>query len=133
MTFFLCLLAGLQETDTIPRGQREVYIVALTEYDKAWNNLDSDPKTALNAIDRVFSMRAIDKKDRRIALERPNGMVQKPQDFFPNYLRGRVRLALAKSDPDNAHAYLTAALGDFKASSDAGVKASDDLLKTTRA
>jgi hypothetical protein len=132
MTFLLCFLAGLQETDTIPRGQREVYIVALTEYDKAWNNLDSDPKTALSAIDRVFSMRAIDKKDRRIALERLNGVVQKPQDFFPNYLRGRVRLALAKADPDNAHAYLTAALGDFKASSDAGVKASDDLLKTTR-
>src|SRR5579862_2048196 len=132
MAVLLLFLAALQETDVIPRGQRDLYLAALREYDTAWSNLDSDPKTALSAIERLFAMR-LEKKDRRITLERPNGMLQKPQDFFPNYLRGRIRLSLAKSDPDNAHAYLTAALGDFKASSDAGVKASDDLLKTTRA
>ncbi|HLY09120.1 MAG TPA: hypothetical protein VKW04_07460 [Planctomycetota bacterium] len=132
MAVLLLFLAALQETDVIPRGQRDLYLAALREYDTAWSNLDSDPKTALSAIERLFAMR-LEKKDRRITLERPNGMLQKPQDFFPNYLRGRIRLSLAKSDPDNAHTYLTAALGDFKASSDAGVKASDDLLKSTRA
>ncbi|HVR87685.1 MAG TPA: hypothetical protein VMU54_25385, partial [Planctomycetota bacterium] len=132
MLLAVLLCGALQDTDVIPRNQRESYGVAILEYEKAWNNLDSDPRQALLSINRLFQLK-IEKKDRRIQMERPNGTLQKPFDFFPNYLRGRIRLALAKSDPDNAQAYLSAAIGDFKSSSDAGVKASEDLLKSTRA
>src|SRR5579859_1555890 len=131
MLLVALFLASFQDTEVVPRGQREAYAVALLEYEKAWNNLDSDPKQALQSINRLFQLK-IEKKDRKIQLERPNGMLQKPFDFYPSYLRGRIRLALAKNDPDNAQSYLTAALGDFKTYADAGVKASDDLLKSTR-
>lgn len=126
-------LACLQDTDVIPRNLREVYLVAMGEYEKAWANLDSDPKTAQTAIDRLFLMQRVDKKDRRIQLERLNGTLQKPTEFFPYYLRGRVRLAMAKNDPNNAQAYLSAAVADFKASVESGVKPSEDYLRSARA
>lgn len=128
------LLALLpQDTETISRLHAASYQAALFEYDRAIALIDSDPKAALEAIDRVFAMPRIDRKDRLIRFERVNGQLTKAYDFFPNHARGRIRLALAQNDPKNAPALLASAVQDLKASADAGVKSSEPLLKTAKA
>jgi hypothetical protein len=122
----------LQETDTIPRTHRESYQTAIFEYDRAVFLTESDPKQALQIIERVFENKKIDRKDRRLVLERPGGLLSKPFDFFPSQARGRIRLVLARTDPDNAAVLVAGAISDLKASSEAGVKSSDELLKAAR-
>jgi hypothetical protein len=133
MLGMLALVLCLQETETIPKNHRAEYNYAVSEYERAWLNLESDPKTALQMVEHIFAIKMFDKKDRKLVFEKPNGMLAKPMDFYPNNLRGRIRLVLAKNEPDNALALLAAAQVDFKASADAGVKPSEDLLKSTKA
>jgi hypothetical protein len=132
MTFTLLLALCLQDTETLNKAHREGYQAAVVEYDRAVFLTESDPKQALQILDRIFDNKKLDKKDRRLIFERPNGILSKPVDFFPNQARGRVRLILAKSDPENVATLVAGAVADLKASSDAGLKSSDELLKTAR-
>ncbi|HLY12449.1 MAG TPA: hypothetical protein VKW04_24310 [Planctomycetota bacterium] len=124
-------LLALQETDIIARTHREVYQTALSEYERAIAMTESNPGQALQLIDRVFETKRILTKDRRLIIERPIAG-NKTFDFFPNQARGRIRLVLAKSDPDNAATLIAGAVADLKASVDAGVRSSEDLLRSAR-
>jgi hypothetical protein len=119
-----------QDTDTILRAHREAYQSALLDFDRAVFLSESDPRQALQIIERVFDKRGIEKKDRRLVFEGPAGGKSKAFDFFPNQARGRIRLALAKADPDNAATLVAGAVADLKASVDAGVRSSDDWYKS---
>ena len=130
LTFFVVL--ALQETETLSRTHREGYQAVLIEYDRAVMLTESDPRQALQIVEKIFDNKKVDKKDRRLVFERPGGQLSKAFDFFPNQARGRIRLILAKSDAENAAALVVGAISDLKASCDAGVKSSDDLLRTAR-
>ncbi len=82
--FLLALLLSLaQDTETVGRLHREVYQAALFEYDRAIFLTESDPRQALQMMDKIFDNKRIEKKDRRLVIERPNGQA-KTYDFFPN-------------------------------------------------
>jgi hypothetical protein len=125
------LVLALQETDTIPRSHTAAYLNALGEYETAIGLAKSNPRQALAILDRVFENRKISTKDRRVTIDRPLSG-PKTFDFFPNQMRGRIRLALADTDPDNAAALLAGAIADLKASVDAGVKSSESSLMTAK-
>jgi hypothetical protein len=131
MLVALIVACCLQDTETVSRTHREGYGGAVGDYDHALFLTERDPKQALQVIERVFE-RKIDKRDRRLVFERPNGQLAKPVDFFPYQARGRIRLVLAKAEPENAAALLAGAAADLKVSSDAGVKSSEDLLRAVR-
>jgi len=131
MAFALLLACCLQDTERIHGLHREGYQTAWVEYERALRLTESDPKQALQILDRLFDNKKLDKKDRLLISENPKGE-SKPLDFFPNQARGRVRLVLAKSDSDNASTLLAGAITDLKASVDAGVKSSEDLLRLAR-
>lgn len=133
MIALMLALVLAQETDSVPKNHQKAYELALSEYTAAWLNLESDPEKALQMVDRIFSMPRLNKKDRKIVFEKPNGQLTNPIDFYPNYLRGRIRCSLAKREPENALSLYSAATVDFKTSADAGVKAAEDWLKTARA
>src|SRR5690349_9772156 len=115
---FACLV---QDTETIPRTHRDGYQAALVDYDRAVSLAESDPRLALQLIDRLFDNKKIEKKDRRLVFERLAGQVSKAFDFFPNQARGRIRLILAKTDSENAASLIAGAVADLKSSVDAGV------------
>jgi len=125
------LALALQDTETIPRSHTAAYLNALGEYETAIGLAKSNPRQALLTLDRVFENRKISTKDRRVTIDRPIAG-PKTFDFFPNQMRGRIRLALADSDPDNAAALLAGAVADLKASVDAGVKSSEGILLTAK-
>lgn len=134
MIWLLACLLVLQETETIPRNHRDAYQRALLHYEKAVEKMETEPKNALSEIEQVFELKAVEKKDRHILIERVlPGATPRGYDFFPNHVRGRIRLNLSRSDPDNAATLLTGAIADLKASVDAGVKASEDPLRNARA
>jgi hypothetical protein len=132
MLLLLLAVLALQETETISKTHREGYQGALVEYDRAVLITEKDPKEALQVIERIFDNKKLDRKDRRLIFERAGGQLSRAFDFFPNQARGRIRLVLAKNDPDNAATLVAGAISDLKASSEAGVKSSDDLLKAAR-
>jgi len=131
MLIALFLASLLQETETIGRLHRESYQAALFEYDRAIFLTESDPRQALQIMDRIFDNKRIERKDRHIVIERPNGLV-KTYDFYPNQTRGHIRLVLAKSEPENAASLIAGAIVDLKASVDAGLKSSEDLLRNAK-
>jgi hypothetical protein len=131
MVILAVLLALLQDTETITRTHGGGYQAAILEYDRAVFLTESDPKQALQILDRIFENKKLDRKDRRLIFERPAGPT-KAMDFFPNQARGRVRLVLAKSDPDNAASLVAGAVADLKASLDAGVRSSEELYRTAK-
>jgi hypothetical protein len=128
------ILAALacQETETLPRGHRDAYQKALVHYEKAVVLVESDPKQALQEIQNVFDAKNIDHRDRKIQFEKIGLLPSRIYDFFPNQARGRIRLLLARSDPENAPALLSGAVADLKASVDSGMKSSEDLLRAAR-
>ncbi len=126
---FACLL---QDTETIPRTHREGYQAALVDYDRAVSLAESDPRQALQLIDRLFDNKKIEKKDRRLVFERLAGQVSKAFDFFPNQARGRIRLILAKTDSENAASLIAGAVADLKSSVDAGVKSSEEPFRNAK-
>jgi hypothetical protein len=132
MLHVLVLACCLQETETVSGTHREGYQGALVEYDRAVILTESDPKQALQIVERIFENKKLDRKDRRLVFERAGGKLSRAFDFFPNQARGRIRLALAKMEPENAATLLAGAISDLKASSEAGVKSSDDLLRAAR-
>jgi hypothetical protein len=131
MVILTLLLSLAQDTETVGRLHRESYQAALFEYDRAIFLTESDPRQALQIMDKIFDNKRIDRKDRRLVIERPNGQA-KTYDFFPNQARGRIRLVLAKSDPENAAALVAGAVADLKASVDAGVKSSEEPYKNAK-
>jgi hypothetical protein len=128
---FLAALA-LQDTEIIPRSHSVPYLNALGEYESAISQAKTNPRQALQSLERVFENRKINIKDRRIVVERPLTNVAKTYDFYPNQLRGRLRLAMAEADPDNAATWLAGAVTDLKASVDAGLKSSEGSLQTAK-
>jgi hypothetical protein len=122
---------SLQDTEQIPRTHQVAYATALGEYELAIGMAESNPRKALTLLDQIFENRKINTKDRRVTLERAVGGTR-TYDFFPNQTRGKIRLALAKSDPDNAASLLASAITDLKASVDAGVKSSEEPLMNAK-
>jgi hypothetical protein len=122
--------ASLQDTETIARTHTIAYLNALQEYETAVGLIDSNPRQALTTIERVFEKPRINTRDRRITIEGVKG--SRTYEFFPNQIRGRIRFALAKAEPENAASLLASAITDFKASIDAGVKGSEQLLTNAR-
>ena len=131
MIFLAVLLSLAQETETVGRLHREVYQAALFDYDRAIFLTENDPRQALQLMDHLFDNKRIDRKDRRLVIERVNGQA-KTFDFFPNQARGRIRLVLAKSDAENAATLVAGAVADLKASVDAGVKSSEELYRNAK-
>jgi hypothetical protein len=132
MIILVLASCSLQEIEII-RQHREGYQSALVEYNAALILINNEPRKALQTIDKIFDNARIDKKDRKIVFEPLPGRVSRAVDFYPYQARGKIRLALAKAEPENAAGHLASAITDLKVSVDAGVKSSEDLLERAKA
>jgi len=127
----LALLA-VQDTEIVRGMHQGTYSKVLIEYDNAIVLMQSDLPKALQLAERIFDNNKIEKRDRRITIERPMAGPPKTYDFFPYQLRGRIRLMMSKTDPENAATLLVGAVSDLKTSVDAGVRSSEEPYKNAR-
>ena len=136
MSLLLILAVGLcplQDTKTILKASKEPYLAALRDLREAQANIESDPRAAIDKLSAIISNRKITNIECKLRVEE-SSMVFEPYDFFPIQLRGRARIALAKtSPPENAKSLLDDAIADLEKSfKEKKVAASEAFLKTAK-
>ncbi len=134
VTLLLAVLAAAQQDQTVFRTEKGDYPVAIRECQAAEALIDTDPRGAIEKLDAILNNPKIKKIECRIRIEERPAEYSPWALFLPCQFRGRARMSLAKkSEREAAEKLLAAAADDLQKSVDAGVKASEDLLKAAKA
>lgn len=130
----LAFLAAPQQDQTVFRTEKGDYPQAVRDCQAAEGLIDSDPRGAVEKLDAIITNSKIRKIECRIRIEERPAEYSPWSLFLPYQFRGRARLNLAKkAEREAAEKFLSGAVEDFQKSVDAGVKASEDLLKAAKA
>jgi hypothetical protein len=116
----------------VTRTEKADYLPAVALCKEAADLVESDPRTAAEKLTEVIDNPRIRKVEGLLRIELRPSEYTTPYEFTPCRYRGRARMAqaaLASTDAVSAVRLLAGAVEDFKKSLEAGVQASEALLR----
>lgn len=113
----------------IKRTEKDHYIAAVRELDRATEMIDSEPREAVAKVTAVLGNSKIKYFECRLKVEMRSAEYER-YTFFPHQVRGKAYISMAKrtSDPRAAKPTWEFAIADLQKSVDAKVPGSGDLL-----
>ncbi|HZN61819.1 MAG TPA: hypothetical protein VFC90_05385, partial [Planctomycetota bacterium] len=128
----LLVLAPAQDTNFVPRTQKEIYLNAVKELNRAADLISDDAGVAIEKITSLLANSKIKHNECRLRIELASQEFQL-ENYFPYQVRGRARMAQGKKivdrSPQGAVELFKAAFEDFKTSAAKKVPGNEELMK----
>ena len=132
----LLVLAPAQDTNFVPRTQKEIYLNAVKELNRAADLISDDAGVAIEKITSLLANSKIKHNECRLRIELASQEFQL-ENYFPYQVRGRARMAQGKKivdrSPQGAVELFKAAFEDFKTSAAKKVPGNEELMKQAEA